>query len=110
MNSFLEHVDTVPPYVARRVAGKGDRWIPAEEIAKSSGLSVPTVMRYARMQSWAGIPLARAQAFALACGHDLLRPNKTMKYLSRTAGKKKPFAHLPTHAQKNFNKLLKRYG
>ncbi len=111
MKSFLEFIDTVPPYVVRRVAGRGDRWMRADEIAKLAGLSVPTVMRYARMKSWSGIPIARAHAFACACGHDLLRPNKTLKYLLHAARRnKKQFTHLPALAQRNFTKLLNRYG
>lgn len=112
MKSFLQFMDQCPPYVVRRVARRGKKWVPAEVIAKHSGLSVATVMRYARMKSWSTIPVAKAQAFAAACGHDLRRPSKTISYLEGTTRRTNslPFSHLPPFAQRQFTKLLKRYG
>lgn len=108
--SFLSHCDRIPPYVVRRMARRNGEWMRAEDIAQRAGLSIPTIMRYSRMKSWASIPVARAEAFATACGHDLLRPSASVKYLTKAARTGKGFSHLPTYARKQFSKLLKRYG
>lgn len=109
MKSLLEHLNQVPPFVARRLAKEKGRWMDADEIARRSGLSTATVMRYSRMPSWASIPVEKAQAFAAACGHDLVFPQKALKYLART-DRDTGFRHLPPSARRQFAKLLRRYG
>lgn len=106
---LLKHLDQCPPFVVRRLARRDGRWLTADEIAKKSGLSWATVMRYSRLQSWARIPVTKAQAFAKACGHDLLRPKESLKYLAEAVQHKGGFAHLSKAARREFFKLLKDY-
>jgi hypothetical protein len=106
--NLKEHLDLVPPFVVRRLAkSRRGQWKRADEIARESGLSEATVMRYARMRSWDSIPIGKAVAYAQACGHDLLRPSKSIKYLTIAARNPNGFAHLPKAARKQFSKLLK---
>lgn len=106
--NLIEHLDLVPPFVVRRLAkSRRGLWKRADVIAKESGLSEATVMRYARMRTWASIPIGKAVAFAQACGHDLLRPSSAIKYLTIASRNPNGFAHLPRAARKQFTKLLK---
>lgn len=104
--SLLEQCDLVPPFVVRRLARKRGRALNTMEIAKASGLSVATVKRYARLRSWSTVPIARAQAFASACGHDLLRPNRNIKYLKWSERTGRGFGYLGKEAKRRFAKLL----
>lgn len=64
------------------------------EIAKASGLSVPTVRRIASLKSWRTLKIDVAHRFAKACGHDLLRPRRSLQYLTSWVNRGIGFKHL----------------
>lgn len=104
-SSLLNQVDITPPYIVRRMTRKS-----ARQLAVETGLHVMTIQRYARLRSWSTLSIRNAEAFAIACGHDLIRPRKTIQYLRWHARTGKGFGYLNLAAKRQFNKLLKRYG
>lgn len=96
--TLLDHLDTVPPFVVRRLAGLTTR-----QLARAAGLSESSVKRWSRLRSWSSLPLAQAQALASACGHDLLDPTATLRRLADP----KAFTHLKADARRHFARMLK---
>ncbi len=76
-----------------------------EEISKASGLSVGAVSEISRRKNWNGMRIEVIVAFAEACGVNLLKPERHIRYMQN-----RKMAHLSnaTHDQRKlFQTLLK---
>lgn len=83
---LVESLDRLPPCIVRMVARKPNRHgqrMSLHEIAIASGLSYGAVLRLSVKKTWANVPPATIDRFARACGVDILKPGRTMKYLRR---------------------------
>lgn len=69
------------------------------DIATASGLSKTKVAELSLKRSWEGVPIEQVEAFARACGVDLLRPKRALEYLRRA---KRVHMQNATPAQKEF--------
>lgn len=53
------------------------------ELARRSGLSVTTIALMSREKTWNRFAVATVDAFARACGVDLIHPRRQLDYLKR---------------------------
>lgn len=85
--SWLEIINESPPVFCRIVArtgrGVGCRPLTTEEIAERSGLHRDQVREISRLTNWNRMPAKNIEAFAKACGVDLMRTKEHWKYLRR---------------------------
>lgn len=75
-----------------------------QDIADKSGLSKSMVANLAQRDSWDGIPIDTVTKFAMACGVNHLKLERTLDFMRR-----KPMSHLKrgTRAQRrHFGKLM----
>lgn len=88
--TLLEQCNQLPPRVCRALARHPNgRPKTTDEIAMEVNRSNWWVLDASRSETWDRFTVADAQAFAAACGVDLLRPRRTLDYIKR--GK---FAHV----------------
>lgn len=110
--TLLQQLDALPPFtcyaLARNSSKRRDR-MRLDELAKTAGMSERTFIRIARKFSWAGVKVGDADAFARACGVDLLRQMKTRNYLRHSLGYKRPLAHLSSVQLATFLKQCKEW-
>lgn len=69
----------------------------------ASGIPLRTVTRMATKTSWG---LERVDAFAAACGVDLLKQREARAYLRSTVKKNSPFRHLSRRRLATINERL----
>lgn len=81
--NLLQHLDQIPPCIARLCARKKAKAKSLREIAKDSGLSYQMANWIALQPTWANVKVEDALRFATGCGLDLLRPRKKLFYLRR---------------------------
>lgn len=76
------------------------------EIAQAAGIDPSTVCKLSKLQSWRGVSVWLADAFAQACGVDLLRPSSRRDKRLVTKGKMR-FLKSATHNQRRmFTRML----
>tara|TARA_R100000900_G_scaffold84844_4_gene66766 strand:- start:6 stop:374 length:369 start_codon:yes stop_codon:yes gene_type:complete len=81
--NMVKHFDKLPPYLCRVLARKGRKALTNQDISNVSGLTVKRVGEISRLKSWGSVPLAQINAFAKACGVDLINQSNVRKYLKR---------------------------
>jgi hypothetical protein len=83
--SLLKKADRLPPCICRLIARKdnGRNGMTHADIAKVSGLSLSTVKDYSFRTTWANRPVGSADAFAEACGVDLMDVERHTEFLRR---------------------------
>jgi hypothetical protein len=88
-----------PPAFCRFWARKngGKKPMSHEDIARASGLSSARVRQISVLRTWENLPLRTIEAFAAACGVDLLRPGRIRKFAKQ---KRLVFLTRATHAQR----------
>ena len=82
-NDLLQHLDQIPPCIARLCARRSAKAKSLREIAQDSGLSYQQVNWIALQPTWEDIKIGDALKFATGCDLDLLRPRKKLFYLRR---------------------------
>lgn len=105
--NLLDRINQFPPNCCRLVARKKHGTMPmtTEEIAEKSGLSVGAVSEISRRKNWNGMRIEVIVAFSEACGVNLLKPERHIRYM-----RNRKMAHLSngTHDQRKlFGTLLK---
>lgn len=80
---LLQHVDQIPPALARFCGRIEGRPKTIREIISDSGLSYRKVKWISRQPTWSKVKIEDAVRFADACGLDLLRPRRKLFYLRR---------------------------
>lgn len=80
---LLDHLDQIPPCMARLCARTWGRAKTLVEIQKDSGLSYRKTNWISRQPTWARIRVKDAVLFSKACGLDLFRPRQKLHYLRR---------------------------
>lgn len=88
-NLLLIRLDRLPPCACRLLARKelGKRGKSHMDIANESGLGKSTVAKFSRLTTWRGMKIEDIDAFASACGVNILAPSKQMfKYLNIKKG------------------------
>lgn len=80
---ILRLANQIPPYVCRILARKanGQKPMSSAEIAERSGLSRAHVSKLSKAQTWSTVTMDVADRFATACGVDLAKPNRTLKWM-----------------------------
>ena len=81
--NFVKYFDRLPPYLCRVLARKGGMALTNQDISAISGLTVKRVGEISKLRSWGSVPLAQINAFARACGVDLINQSSVRKYLKR---------------------------
>lgn len=103
-----EHFDIIRPSEVRLLARRNGKRVTTPEIARRARLSINTINLIARRDTWAGIKIGVAERFATACGHDLLRPRRTLQYLRRVGVTGRGFKHLTKQQLRRLIALLER--
>ena len=96
--SLILKLDKLPPNLVRLIARDGRRALSNRDIANKSGLTLKRVGQISRMETWASLQVAEANAFAEACGVDLINQAKTRKYLMRSPA----MAHLKKASNRDY--------
>jgi hypothetical protein len=82
-SNLLQHLDQIPPCIARLCARRKAKAKSLREIAKDAGLSYQVTNWIALQPTWEHVSVGDALRFADGCGLDLLRPRKKLFYLRR---------------------------
>lgn len=84
--TILKLVNRFPPILCRLCARKnrGYALLSNREIAARSGIPRTTVSTLSKKKNWNGVPIDVVDAFALACGVDLLRARRQREYIRRS--------------------------
>ena len=81
--SLILKLDKLPPNLVRLIARDGRKALSNREISNKSGLTLKRVGQISKMNTWSNLQVSEANAFAEACGVDLINQAKTRKYLMR---------------------------
>lgn len=108
-SSPTQQFNQLSPCLVRFLARDNRRLLSLTEISERAHLPVKAVRRIARLYTWDSPPLAASEAFAAACGHDLLRPRRNLQYLMRFLRTGRGFAHLSTRQLAQFKRMLDNY-
>lgn len=87
--ALLSRANQLPPFICRFIARKRKqsegrrRLVPLShsDIAERANLPRSTVADLSVKESWEGVPLNVVDAFASACGVNLMRPSKHLAWL-----------------------------
>jgi hypothetical protein len=80
------------------------------EIAQAAGIDPSTVCKLSKLHSWRGVSVWLADAFARACGVDLLSPSYRRDKRLVTQGKMR-FLKKASHSQRRmFSRMLRSFG
>lgn len=112
-SSLLKQLDKMAPFVVYALARSQSRRRQRprlDDLARSAGMSERTFIRIARKFSWGSVKVADVDAFARACGVDLLRQMKTRNYLRHSLTYKRPLAHLSPVQLATFLKQCKQWN
>ena len=85
MNSYLEKLDRLPPFVCLLIARHKDGSpVGIKEIAKRLGVSLYAVRKVLTLTSWATVPVEKVDAYRAACGVTPKTERLQVAYLRRT--------------------------
>lgn len=86
---LLARANQIPPFICRFIARKREqiegrrRLVPLShsDIAERAKLPRSTVADLSVKESWEGVPVNVIDAFASACGVDIMRPGQHLRWL-----------------------------
>lgn len=83
---ILEQANQIPPFLCRVIARRKNGWTlkSIREIAELSGIPKSKVALIAVMKTWDDVTLSQADAFARACGVDLMNPKPHKNWLVKS--------------------------
>lgn len=83
--TYLAHLDRIPPCVCYLIARRNGVMMTLPQIAAESGLGARTVRRISRSASWAAFTVDQVDRFRMACGITVKSEKVHMRYLKRNA-------------------------
>ena len=101
--TLLDHLNTVPPAVVRRLSKP---FLSTNTLAEKVGVSPTYIKTLSRMWDWRGTPVEIVEAFCAACGHDPLRPRRSLAFLRRFRKTGRGFEHLPRRQLAAFDRAV----
>jgi len=99
-DTYLTHLDELPPYLCWVLARQGRKAITQEELARRTRWSRAKVERFCRLRTWAKVRVIEADIFRLACGVRKGTERRHKYYLKRTLDKTQTInglAHFNSH-------------
>lgn len=94
MNSYLEKLDRLPPFLCLLIArNKDGSPVSIKEVAKRLGVTVYAARKVLTLTSWASVPVEKVDAFRAACGVTPKTERLQIAYIKRTAGLPTGFRH-----------------
>ena len=81
--SLKNKLNQLPPNLVRVLARSGTLSLSNKDISRKSGLTPKRVGQISRLTCWGSCTVSEANAFASACGVDLVNQSQTRKYLMR---------------------------
>lgn len=97
--TLIETLDRLPPCLVRLVARDprhNGRRLTLKRLSDISGLSYGATQRLSGKRTWSNVTPAMIEAFCSACGVDILRPQRKIKYLLRVLKKPNGYKLLAT--------------
>lgn len=83
-NTYLDHLDRLPPVACFMLARRNGRPIKLAEIRKSSGLSRRKVIAMAKATTWRPFAIGDIDSFRMACGITVRNEPRHFWYLRQT--------------------------
>jgi hypothetical protein len=83
--TLIQLANRVPPCLCRVMARKKNGFAPMShrDLADASGLSKTKVAELSLRRKWDGVPIDQVEAFARACGVDLMNTKRVKDFLRR---------------------------
>lgn len=107
--SLPAHLNRLPPFLCAAIAKGRNPPLSPREIAAKAGIPLRTVERISGKVMWDSVKIGVAHRFALACGVDLLRPNRTLNYLRTTTRQAAvPLPHLNKRQRRVLHEAMAR--
>lgn len=95
MNSYLEKLDRLPPFICLLIArNKDGSPVSIKEVARRLGVTVYAARKVLTLTSWASVPVEKVDSFRAACGVTPKTERLQIAYIKRTAGLPTGFRHV----------------
>ena len=110
MTTLSDRLAKVPPFLCAMWASCPKHGgMTRRQIASKSGLSLRMVERLSASVVWDGVDVEAASRYAMACGVDLFRPSRMMKYLRGTMQANQPLPWMKDQQREAFNRRFTKW-
>lgn len=109
MTTLLQRLDCIPPFLCFALARQHGKRPGYVALAEKAGIPIRTFLRIARKLSWSDVKVGQIEKFSAACGVDLMRQEKQLRYLRDTVSSDAAFAHLNPQQRRTLQAQLVRF-
>lgn len=104
---LLDILNKMPPCLCRILAREDGRALSLAELSERTGIDKSYLSKLSRRDKWDGTKIDTIEAFADACGVDLLHPRRQIDYLKRRRLSHITKSNNKDYYSKLFNLLIK---